>query len=178
MCVCVIVCVCVCVCVSVCRCVCVWSKLHLSSSAELKGLYLTSINTQGAVRKDGRAKVNDRILRVDGHSMRGLENMEAAAILRNSGNPVRLVFGRPRHVAGRRKGERGERGERERDSALRGKIEVYLYIVLIVRVTSCFYQMTSIQKGHISVVTVTRTTVTMVRKVCWDRQSLVRRVSW
>ena len=45
--------------------------------------------------KDGRAKVNDRILKVDGHSLRGLENMEAAAVLRNCGNPVRLVFGRP-----------------------------------------------------------------------------------
>lgn len=33
---------------------------------------------------------------MDGHSLRGLENMEAAAMLRNSGNPVRLVFGRPK----------------------------------------------------------------------------------
>jgi C-terminal processing protease CtpA/Prc len=63
---------------------------------ELKGLYITSINAQGAVGKDGRAKVNDRILRVDGHSLRGLENMEAAAVLRNSGKTIRLVFGRPK----------------------------------------------------------------------------------
>jgi C-terminal processing protease CtpA/Prc len=67
---------------------------------ELKGLYITSINAQGAVGKDGRANVNDRILRVDGHSLRGLENMEAAAVLRNSGNPVRLVFGRPKTQEG------------------------------------------------------------------------------
>ena len=83
---------------------------HLSLD-ELKGLYITSINTMGAVGKDGRAKVNDRILRVDGHSLRGLENMEAASVLRNSGNPVRLVFGRPKKTAGG--AERGERGEEE-----------------------------------------------------------------
>ena len=84
---------------------------------ELKGLYITSINTMGAVGKDGRAKVNDRILRVDGHSLRGLENMEAASVLRNSGNPVRLVFGRPKKTtvgtgAGEREGE-GQTRERE-----------------------------------------------------------------
>ena len=40
--------------------------------------------------------MNDRVLQVDGRSLRGLENIEAAAVLRNSGNPVRLVFGRPK----------------------------------------------------------------------------------
>ena len=74
--------------------------LCIYCAEELKGLYITSINTQGAVGRDGRAKVNDRILRVDGKSLRGLENMEAATVLRNSGNPVRLVFGRPRAVVG------------------------------------------------------------------------------
>ena len=33
---------------------------------------------------------------MDGHSLRGLENMEAAAVLRKSGNPVKLLFGRPK----------------------------------------------------------------------------------
>ena len=87
-------------------------SLPLSLPVELKGLYITSINTLGAVGKDGRAKVNDRILRVDGHSLRGLENMEAAAVLRNSGNPVRLVFGRPKQT-GKGDGERDKGGEGE-----------------------------------------------------------------
>ena len=104
---------------------------------ELKGLYITSINSQGAVGKDGRAKVNDRILRVDGHSLRGLENMEAAAVLRNSGNPVTLVFGRPK-VEGdaaerEEEEEEEEEGEEGEEPTLRGVGgRGGLYLVLIV----------------------------------------------
>ena len=50
---------------------------------------------------------------MDGHSLRGLENMEAAAVLRNSGNPVRLVFGRPKTEE---KEEDRETNEAEGDS--------------------------------------------------------------
>ena len=60
------------------------------------GIYVTSMNPVGAAANDGRIKVGDRILKVDGHSLRGLENMEAASVLRNCGNPVRLVLCRKR----------------------------------------------------------------------------------
>ena len=40
--------------------------------------------------------MGDRIVKVDGHPLRGLENMEAAAVLRNSGNPIKLVLARKR----------------------------------------------------------------------------------
>ena len=60
------------------------------------GIYVTSLNPVGAAASDGRIKVGDRILKVDGHSLRGLENMEAASVLRNCGNPVKLVLCRKR----------------------------------------------------------------------------------
>lgn len=44
--------------------------------------------------RDGRVVEGDRILQVDDTSLRGMENMEAACILRNSGNPVRLMLSR------------------------------------------------------------------------------------
>ena len=60
----------------------------------MSGIYITSLNPNGAAAKDGRIQVQDRIVKVDGHFLRGLENMEAAAVLRNSGNPIKLVLGR------------------------------------------------------------------------------------
>ena len=63
---------------------------------EVSGIYITSLNPSGAAAIDGRIQVGDRIVKVDGHPLRGLENMEAAAVLRNSGNPVKLVLGRRR----------------------------------------------------------------------------------
>ena len=60
------------------------------------GIYVSSLNPVGAAANDGRIKVGDRILKVDGHSLRGLENMEAASVLRNCGNPVKLVLCRKR----------------------------------------------------------------------------------
>ena len=60
------------------------------------GIYVTSLNPVGAAASDGRIMVGDRILKVDGHSLRGLENMEAASVLRNCGNPVKLVMCRKR----------------------------------------------------------------------------------
>ena len=60
------------------------------------GIYVTSLNPVGAAASDGRIMVGDRILKVDGHSLRGLENMEAASVLRNCGNPVKLVLCRKR----------------------------------------------------------------------------------
>lgn len=61
---------------------------------ELSGIYITSLNPTGAAARHGQVKEGDRILKVDDTSLRGLENMEAASVLRNSGNPVRLVLSR------------------------------------------------------------------------------------
>ena len=70
----------------------VYSKC--TPAEEVKGIYITSLNPNGAAAQDKRVTVGDRILKVDGHSLRGLENMEAASVLRNSGNPVKLVLSR------------------------------------------------------------------------------------
>lgn len=50
----------------------------------------------GVAAQDGRIRKGDRILRVDGVSLKGQENMKAASVLRNSGNPVRLTLSRRR----------------------------------------------------------------------------------
>ena len=60
------------------------------------GIYVTSVNPVGAAAIDGGINVRDRIVKVDGYSLRGLDNMEAATVLRNCGNPVRLVLCRER----------------------------------------------------------------------------------
>lgn len=65
----------------------------------MSGIFITSLNPLGAAAADGRIQAGDRILKVNGHSLSGLENMEAASVLRNSGNPVRLVLGRKRKKA-------------------------------------------------------------------------------
>ena len=94
----------------------------------MSGIYITSLNPTGAAATDGRIHVGDRIVRVDGHPLRGLENMEAAAVLRNSGNPVKLVLGRRRRrntspPGGGREGGRMERGggERRREERVEGR---------------------------------------------------------
>ena len=61
---------------------------------ELSGIYITSLNPTGTAARDGRLQEGDRILKVDNTSLRGMENMEAASVLRNTGNPVRLVLTR------------------------------------------------------------------------------------
>ena len=60
------------------------------------GVYVTSVNPVGAVANDRRIKVGDRILKVNNRSLRGLDSMEAASVLRYCGNPVRLVLCRKR----------------------------------------------------------------------------------
>ena len=75
----------------------IYTHTHIHThthTEEVSGIYITSLNSTGAAATDGRIHVGDRIVRVDGHPLRGLENMEAAAVLRNSGNPVKLVLGR------------------------------------------------------------------------------------
>ncbi len=55
---------------------------------------MTQLNPNGAAAKDGRIREGDRILQVDATSLRGMENMEAASVLRNSGNSVKLLLSR------------------------------------------------------------------------------------
>ena len=66
----------------------------LPRTEELSGIYITSMNPTGAAARHGKVNEGDRILKVGGISLRGLENMEAASVLRNSKNPVRLVLSR------------------------------------------------------------------------------------
>ena len=116
---------------------------------------MTSLNPVGAAANDGRIKVGDRILKVDGHSLRGLENMEAASVLRNCGNPVRLVLCRkrlPQENGEPAQGEGewmcyvcvceckpvidrdGDRGERKREEMLPGGL---LLLTIFIRCNWC-----------------------------------------
>ena len=65
----------------------------------MDGIYITRLNPNGAAAQHGGILEGDRILEVDGQSLSGMENMEAAAILRNSGNLVKLVLARKRKVS-------------------------------------------------------------------------------
>jgi len=68
--------------------------LTCASPEWLTGIYVTQLNPNGPAARDGRIREGDRILQVDATSLRGMENMEAASVLRNSGNPVRLLLSR------------------------------------------------------------------------------------
>jgi C-terminal processing protease CtpA/Prc len=52
------------------------------------------MNPSGAAAKHGKIQEGDRVLKVGDIFLRGLENMEAASVLRNSRNPVKLVLSR------------------------------------------------------------------------------------
>ena len=67
-----------------------------SHAEELKGLYITGLNPTGVAAQHGQIREGDRILEVDRVSLKGMENMEAAAMLRNSGSSVRLLLSRRR----------------------------------------------------------------------------------
>lgn len=73
----------------------------------MKGIYVTSITPNGTADQDKRISVGDRILKVDGHSLKGLENMEAASVLRNSGDPVLLMLSRRKNKTTNNNGKFG-----------------------------------------------------------------------
>jgi hypothetical protein len=56
-----------------------------------EGVFISKINSSGAVRRDGRLKVGMRILEVNGQSLLGATHQEAVDCLRLSGNSLNMV---------------------------------------------------------------------------------------
>lgn len=56
-----------------------------------EGVFVSKINSSGAVRRDGRLKVGMRILEVNGQSLLGATHQEAVDSLRLSANRLNLV---------------------------------------------------------------------------------------
>lgn len=56
-----------------------------------EGVFISKINSSGAVRRDGRLKVGMRILEVNGQSLLGATHQEAVDCLRLSGSHLNMV---------------------------------------------------------------------------------------
>lgn len=56
-----------------------------------EGVFISKINSSGAVRRDGRLKVGMRILEVNGQSLLGATHQEAVESLRLSANRLNMV---------------------------------------------------------------------------------------
>jgi protein scribble len=56
-----------------------------------EGIFVSKINSSGAVRRDGRLKVGMRLLEVNGNSLLGASHQEAVELLRASGNNLNMV---------------------------------------------------------------------------------------
>jgi PDZ domain len=56
-----------------------------------EGVFISKINSSGAVRRDGRLKVGMRILEVNGQSLLGATHQEAVESLRLSGGHLNMV---------------------------------------------------------------------------------------
>lgn len=56
-----------------------------------EGVFISKVNSSGAVRRDGRVRVGMRILEVNGQSLLGATHQEAVEGLRLSGNRLNMV---------------------------------------------------------------------------------------
>ncbi|XP_030757853.1 protein lap4 isoform X4 [Sitophilus oryzae] len=56
-----------------------------------EGVFISKVNTLGAVRRDGRLKAGMRLIEVNGKSLLGATHNEAVNSLRHCGNKIRLI---------------------------------------------------------------------------------------
>ncbi|ROT67178.1 putative protein lap4 isoform X4 [Penaeus vannamei] len=56
-----------------------------------EGVFISKINSNGAVHRDGRLKVGQRVLEVNENSLLGITHEEAVNIMRGAGSTIRLI---------------------------------------------------------------------------------------
>jgi len=68
----------------------------MDTGVEKLGIFIKTLTAGGVAEMDGRMKVNDQILSVDGSSLVGVTQEFAASVLRNTSGLVEFVVGRDR----------------------------------------------------------------------------------
>lgn len=64
----------------------------------MDGIFVKSVTPASAAERDGRIRVHDQIVEVDGVSLEGYSNHQAVEVMRQTGATVRLRFAR--HLSG------------------------------------------------------------------------------